>query len=105
MIRVKQGKRYRFRFINSGSQICPFQLQVYISISLILKLSNTENKGKLIYAQNKIILFQIEKHHLTLIANDGSPVRPREFDTLISTSGERYDFVLNANQTIGIIII
>lgn len=29
VLRVKQGKRYRFRFINSGSQICPLQLQVY----------------------------------------------------------------------------
>uniref|UniRef100_A0AAG5DEL4 Uncharacterized protein n=1 Tax=Anopheles atroparvus TaxID=41427 RepID=A0AAG5DEL4_ANOAO len=68
--RVKKGVRYRFRLISSGSQFCPFQLQ-------------------------------IEKHRMQLIATDGGAVQPMMIDTLISTSGERYDFVLSADQKPG----
>nr|XP_040232544.2 uncharacterized protein LOC120955589 [Anopheles coluzzii] len=68
--RVKKGYRYRFRLVSSGSQFCPFQLQ-------------------------------IEKHRMQLIATDGGAVQPTMVDTLISTSGERYDFVLSANQKPG----
>lgn len=38
---------------------------------------------------------------MTIIANDGHSVKPRTVDTLIATSGERYDFILEANQTVG----
>ncbi|XP_052895441.1 uncharacterized protein LOC128302616 [Anopheles moucheti] len=68
--RVRKGYRYRFRMISSGSQFCPFQLQ-------------------------------IENHRMQLIATDGGAVQPIMIDTLISTSGERYDFVLSANQKPG----
>uniref|UniRef100_A0A1A9WAB1 Uncharacterized protein n=1 Tax=Glossina brevipalpis TaxID=37001 RepID=A0A1A9WAB1_9MUSC len=44
---------------------------------------------------------QIEKHDLMIIASDSFNVRPRVFDTLVSNSGERYDFVVNANHTEG----
>uniref|UniRef100_A0A8W7K8J2 Multicopper oxidase n=2 Tax=Anopheles albimanus TaxID=7167 RepID=A0A8W7K8J2_ANOAL len=70
VFRVKKGFRYRFRLISSGSQFCPFQLQ-------------------------------IEQHRMQLISTDGGAVQPRMIDTLISTSGERYDFVLAANQKPG----
>ncbi|XP_058126511.1 uncharacterized protein LOC131281949 [Anopheles ziemanni] len=68
--RVKKGLRYRFRLISSGSQFCPFQLQ-------------------------------IENHRMLLISTDGGAVKPKMIDTLISTSGERYDFVLSADQKPG----
>ncbi|KAJ8043904.1 Laccase [Holothuria leucospilota] len=42
----------------------------------------------------------IDKHRLTLIATDGYPVEPVEFDSVILSGGERFDFVLNANQEI-----
>lgn len=66
--RVSTGGRYRFRFINSASHVCPLQLQ-------------------------------IESHSMTIIASDSFPVASRTVDTLISTAGERYDFVLNANHS------
>lgn len=45
--------------------------------------------------------FSIEKHKMTVIATDGEDVQPVTVDRIISTSGERYDFVLNANQNGG----
>ncbi|XP_021701212.1 laccase-5 [Aedes aegypti] len=44
---------------------------------------------------------QIEKHQKTIISTDGGAVKPHTVDTLISISGERYDFVLTANQPPG----
>uniref|UniRef100_A0A182KC40 Uncharacterized protein n=1 Tax=Anopheles christyi TaxID=43041 RepID=A0A182KC40_9DIPT len=68
---VEYGKRYRFRLISSGSQYCPFQLQ-------------------------------IQNHSMLIISTDGGTVQPQHtVDTLVSISGERYDFVLTANQTPG----
>ncbi|XP_035795872.1 laccase-2-like [Anopheles albimanus] len=69
--RVEYGQRYRFRLISSGSQYCPFQLQ-------------------------------IQNHTMLVISTDGGTVQPEHsFDTLVSISGERYDFVLAANQPPG----
>ncbi|XP_052864087.1 uncharacterized protein LOC128270712 [Anopheles cruzii] len=68
--RVTKGFRYRFRLVSSGSQFCPFQLQ-------------------------------IEGHRMLLISTDGGALQPLTVDTLISTSGERYDFVLTADQKPG----
>ncbi|XP_015602372.1 laccase-5 isoform X1 [Cephus cinctus] len=42
-----------------------------------------------------------QDHTLTLIAADGEPVHPVNVNTIISFSGERYDFVINADQPIG----
>ncbi|KAJ3643230.1 hypothetical protein Zmor_025954 [Zophobas morio] len=43
----------------------------------------------------------IQGHDLILIATDGEPVHPVQVNTIISFSGERYDFVINANQAPG----
>uniref|UniRef100_A0A182JBL4 Uncharacterized protein n=1 Tax=Anopheles atroparvus TaxID=41427 RepID=A0A182JBL4_ANOAO len=68
---VEYGKRYRFRLISSGSQYCPFQLQ-------------------------------IQNHSMLIISTDGGTVQPEHtVDTLVSISGERFDFVLTANQLPG----
>jgi multicopper oxidase len=40
--------------------------------------------------------FQIDAHPLTVIASDGSPVRPTVVDNLLFAPGERYDVLLNA---------
>ncbi|XP_063697643.1 uncharacterized protein LOC134828593 [Culicoides brevitarsis] len=45
--------------------------------------------------------FQIEKHRMSIIASDANNLKPITVDTLITTSGERYDFILEANQTKG----
>uniref|UniRef100_A0A6E8VW25 Uncharacterized protein n=1 Tax=Anopheles coluzzii TaxID=1518534 RepID=A0A6E8VW25_ANOCL len=63
---VRRGARFRFRFINAASHVCPLQLQ-------------------------------IEDHMMEVIASDSFHLQPRKVDTLVSTSGERYDFVLEAN--------
>jgi FtsP/CotA-like multicopper oxidase with cupredoxin domain len=69
VFRVQRGQRYRFRFVNSMSHICPVSLE-------------------------------IENHSLLVIASDSYDVKPVTVDTLVSTSGERYDFVIDANQRI-----
>jgi hypothetical protein len=38
---------------------------------------------------------------MRVIASDSYNVRPKTFDTIFSESGERYDFVLDANQAQG----
>ncbi|XP_050304309.1 uncharacterized protein LOC126741886 isoform X2 [Anthonomus grandis grandis] len=43
----------------------------------------------------------VQGHTLTLIATDGEPVHPVNVNTVISFSGERYDFVINADQSVG----
>lgn len=50
---------------------------------------------------------QVEHHHLTIIATDGAPVEPVVVNCLVSTSGERYDFVLTplANPSISEVFI
>ncbi|XP_062546347.1 uncharacterized protein LOC134212466 [Armigeres subalbatus] len=65
--RVRKGGRYRFRFINAASHICPLELQ-------------------------------IANHTLEIIASDSYNLQPISANTLVSTSGERYDFVVNADQ-------
>jgi multicopper oxidase len=43
--------------------------------------------------------FQIDGHPLTVIATDGSPVKPVTVDNLPISVGERYDVLLEANQS------
>lgn len=44
---------------------------------------------------------QIENHRMLVISTDGGAVKPLSVDTLISISGERYDFVIDADQPEG----
>ncbi|CAD6991399.1 unnamed protein product [Ceratitis capitata] len=44
---------------------------------------------------------QIERHNMCVIASDSYDLQPNYFDTLISNAGERYDFVVFANNTAG----
>jgi hypothetical protein len=46
-------------------------------------------------------VLEIENHTLLVIASDSYDFQPVMVDSLVSTSGERYDFVVNANQTGG----
>lgn len=63
MFRVERGQRYRFRFVNSMSHVCP-------------------------------VVLEIEDHNLQIIASDSHDFEPVTVDSLVSTSGERYDFVI-----------
>lgn len=64
--RVRKGGRYRFRFINAASHVCPLELQ-------------------------------IANHTLEIIASDANNLQPISVNTLVATSGERFDFVVNAD--------
>lgn len=44
---------------------------------------------------------EIENHSLLIIASDSFGLQPVTVDSLVSAAGERYDFVVNANQTGG----
>ena len=43
----------------------------------------------------------VDNHKVTVIASDGASLLPYEADAFVIHSGERYDFVLDANQKIG----
>ncbi|KAF4532298.1 hypothetical protein B566_EDAN010799 [Ephemera danica] len=43
----------------------------------------------------------IDNHTLLVIASDGEELQPIEVDSLVSYAGERFDFVVTANQTPG----
>ncbi|KAI4499520.1 hypothetical protein M0802_005416 [Mischocyttarus mexicanus] len=45
--------------------------------------------------------FSIMNHQLIVIAMDGEDVKPLKVDKIVSVTGERFDFVLNANQRSG----
>lgn len=47
------------------------------------------------------IELSIDNHTLTAIATDGTNIEPRETTFLVSYAGERWDFIVNANQEIG----
>ena len=44
--------------------------------------------------------FSIDSHKLTVIATDSFLIKPVETDYIIIHSGERYDFVVAANETV-----
>jgi hypothetical protein len=46
-------------------------------------------------------VLEIENHSLVVIATDSYDLQPASVDSFYSNSGERYDFVVNANQSGG----
>ncbi|XP_017890302.1 laccase-like [Ceratina calcarata] len=68
---IQSGKRYRMRLINSFSTVC-------------------------------LAEFSIEGHtNLTIIAQDGANVKPKPVTNIVTATGERVDFILNADQSVG----
>ncbi|KAL7014673.1 hypothetical protein ACKWTF_016053 [Chironomus riparius] len=57
---------------------------------------------RLINAASNVCPFQlqIEKHNITIIATDGTDIEPISVDTLFVTSGERFDFIVNTQNSI-----
>ncbi|XP_065567197.1 uncharacterized protein LOC136031488 isoform X1 [Artemia franciscana] len=45
------------------------------------------------------IQMSIDNHTMKVLASDGYPIVPIEVDAITIAAGERYDFVINANQT------
>ena len=50
---------------------------------------------------NAPIRVSIDNHRMTLIASDGAPFQPVTVDYFIIYAGERWDFVVNASQSVG----
>lgn len=48
-----------------------------------------------------IVQVSIDNHTLIVIQSDGEDLQPIEVESILLTSGERYDFVLKANQPLG----
>ncbi|XP_058451938.1 uncharacterized protein LOC131430754 [Malaya genurostris] len=68
---VEQKKRYRFRLINAEFLNCPVELS-------------------------------IEGHNMTVISSDSFDIHPiDDLASFVSYAGERFDFILRANQPIG----
>ena len=44
---------------------------------------------------------EVESHSMLIIASDSYDVQPVSVDSLITEPGERYDFIINANQPDG----
>ncbi|XP_014482507.1 PREDICTED: laccase-5-like [Dinoponera quadriceps] len=74
-----------------------------IALSQFRVRSGIKYRFRLINACGTVcpITFTIQNHPLEIIATDGENMVPRTVDGIICTSGERYDFVLNANQSLG----
>jgi FtsP/CotA-like multicopper oxidase with cupredoxin domain len=47
------------------------------------------------------IQLSIDNHTILAIATDGSDIEPKEVTFLVTYAGERWDFVVNANQAVG----
>ncbi|RZF45560.1 hypothetical protein LSTR_LSTR016803, partial [Laodelphax striatellus] len=64
---------------------------------------NVRYRFRLINAgnQNCPLELYIENHTMTILSSDGGDIQPIEAATLVSYAGERWDFVLNANATVG----
>lgn len=45
--------------------------------------------------------FSIDNHTLLVISTDGNNLQPIEVESILLTSGERYDFIVTANQLVG----
>ncbi|XP_058815633.1 uncharacterized protein LOC131679093 [Topomyia yanbarensis] len=75
----------------------------YVPLTVFRVQPGKRYRFRLISAGSQYCPFrlQIEKHRMMVISTDGGAVKPHVVDTLISVSGERYDFVLHANQTEG----
>lgn len=107
---VQKGKRYRFRLINSASNVCPFLFQVSFKQTKQKKQKKNKNKKEfliilffvfLIFKRLLILFKQIEGHRMKVIASDSGNVKPFLADSLYLTSGERYDFVIDADKKQG----
>ncbi|XP_020300283.1 laccase-5-like isoform X2 [Pseudomyrmex gracilis] len=73
-----------------------------VPLSMFMVESGKRYRFRLINACSTICLSEvtIENHSVTLIATDGENIMPTPVKTLTTSSGERADFILNANQTV-----
>ncbi|XP_039275445.1 laccase isoform X2 [Nilaparvata lugens] len=87
----------RGRYFNDSQQLTHTPLAVFNvqqNVRYRFRLINAGN-------QNCPLEMYIENHTMTIINSDGGDIEPIEAATLVSYAGERWDFVLNANASVG----
>ena len=79
-----------------------YDANTFSKLSQFNVTSGEKYRFRLIGAQSLYAYrFEIYGHKLTVIATDGHFINPVEVDYIIIHSGERYDFLLNANKESG----
>ncbi|XP_044004077.1 laccase-1-like [Aphidius gifuensis] len=63
-----------------------------------LKVHNGQSADNILINGRGKWTFTIEGHSLKIIAQDGSHVLPQDVDTIITSAGERVDFIINAME-------
>lgn len=76
------------KFASKFDQLIPQNFTTQIAKNKIHRATYNES-----FIQEFCFFFQIEGHTLKLLASDSFEFRPVFTDALVSTSGERYDFV------------
>jgi FtsP/CotA-like multicopper oxidase with cupredoxin domain len=103
----------RAKFFDVSHRVCVFLIfltifpqrdsQIYSDVPLTTYnvVFGKRYRFRLINAASNICSFivKFEGHMFSVIASDGSSLRPTVTESLHITSGERYDIVLEANQT------
>ncbi|XP_043252870.1 laccase-1-like [Colletes gigas] len=64
---------------------------------------NTRHRFRLINAEflNCPVELSIDSHTMQVISSDGRDIEPIEAESLVSYAGERFDFVVNTNRSVG----
>ncbi|XP_038059493.1 laccase-2-like isoform X2 [Patiria miniata] len=75
----------------------------FVPIEVFNVQSGTRYRFRVINGANFFcnLQFSVQSHRLLVIAGDGSALESQAVDYFRINGGERYDFVLNANQSIG----
>uniref|UniRef100_A0A7G3ARV2 Putative multicopper oxidase n=1 Tax=Lutzomyia longipalpis TaxID=7200 RepID=A0A7G3ARV2_LUTLO len=75
----------------------------YIPLQVYHVAKDKKFRFRLINAEflNCPMEMSIDNHTMLVIASDGSEIEPIEIDSLVSYAGERFDFVVHANQKPG----
>ncbi|KAK1135838.1 hypothetical protein K0M31_000410 [Melipona bicolor] len=73
------------------------------SLEVITVEPNTRHRFRLVNSFCSVCPGQItiEGHNLTVIETDGQPIKPINVTSIVSSAGERYDFVVETNQSPG----
>lgn len=77
------------------SELIPFEV-FHVS-------ENSKYRFRLINAEflNCPMEISVDSHNLTIFSSDGNDVEPIEVSSFVSYAGERFDFIINANQNPG----
>lgn len=77
------------------SELIPFEV-FYVN-------ENNKYRFRLINAEflNCPMEFSVDSHNLTIFSSDGNDIKPIEVSSFVSYAGERFDFIINANQNSG----